>query len=54
MERALAQGLYGAWEPSAGDVDRLKAIFPSGVCDYSKRDLMEPPELSGSSTGAKK
>ena len=54
VERALAQGLYGAWEPSAGDVDRLNAIFPSGVCDYSKGDLMVPPELSGSANGAKK
>jgi hypothetical protein len=54
VERAVAQGLYGAWEPTAGEVDRLKAIFPSGVCDYSKPDQMVPPELSGSSNGANK
>jgi hypothetical protein len=54
VESALAQGLYGAWGPTAAEVDRLKAIFPSGVCDYSKPDLMVPPELSGSSNGANK
>jgi hypothetical protein len=54
VERALAQGLYGSWQPTAADVDRLRAIFPSGVCDYSKRDQMLPPELSGSSNGAQK
>ena len=51
---ALAHGLYGAWEPTADEVDRLNAIFPSGVCDYSKPDQMLPPEFSGSSNGAKK
>ena len=30
---------------------RLTAIFPSGVCDYSKPDQMLPPELSGSRRG---
>ena len=54
VERALAQGLYGSWEPSADEVDRLKAIFPSGVCDYTKPDQALPPELSGSWNGAKK
>jgi len=53
VERALAHGAYGAWEPTAAEVDRLKAIFPSGVCDYSKPDQMLPPELSGAK-GAKK
>ena len=54
VERALAQGLYGSWSPSAAEVDRLKQIFPSGVCDYSKPDRALPPELSGSSQGANK
>jgi hypothetical protein len=54
LASALAHGLYGAWEPTAAEVDRLNAIFPSGVCDYSKPDQMLPPELSGSSNGAKK
>jgi hypothetical protein len=51
---ALAHGLYGAWTPSESEVARLNAIFPSGVCDYSKSDQMVPPELSGSSNGANK
>jgi len=45
VERAIAQGVYGDWRPSKADVDRLKGIFPSGVCDYSKDDLALPPEL---------
>ena len=54
VQRALAHGLYGAWEPSESELARLHAIFPQGVCDYSKGDQMVPPELSGSSNGAKK
>jgi hypothetical protein len=54
VARAVAQGLYGAWTPSESDIARLNAIFPSGVCDYSKPDEMVPPELSGSSNGANK
>ena len=54
VQRALAHGLYGAWEPSESELERLHAIFPQGVCDYSKGDQMVPPELSGSSNGAKK
>ena len=53
-DRALAHGLYGSWEPTAAERDRLKQIFPTGVCDYSKGDLGLPPELSGSSKGNKK
>jgi hypothetical protein len=47
VESALARGLYGAWSPDAAQVARLKQIFPTGVCDYSKRDLGLPPELNG-------
>ena len=54
VEWALAHGLYGSWEPTAVEIGHLKAIFPTGVCDYSKSDLGLPPELSGSSQGAKK
>ncbi len=54
VPRALAHGLYGAWQPSPAEIARLNAIFPQGVCDYSKPDLALPPELSGSSQGAKK
>ena len=54
VEAALAKGLYGSWAPTAAEVARLKQIFPSGVCDYSKPDQALPPELSGGSKGAKK
>ena len=54
VEAALDKGLYGSWAPTAAEVERLKQIFPSGVCDYSKPDQALPPELSGSSKGAKK
>ncbi len=54
VERAISHGLYGSWEPTADEVARLKQIFPSGVCDYSKPDQALPPELSGSSQGAHK
>ncbi len=48
VEAALDKGLYGSWAPTAAEVERLKQIFPSGVCDYSKPDQALPPELSGS------
>jgi hypothetical protein len=45
VERAAAQGLYAPWVPDEDDIDRLKAIFPDGVCDYTKGDAGLPPEL---------
>jgi hypothetical protein len=42
---AIDRGLYGAWQPNATELARLEQIFPSGVCDYRKRDLGLPPEL---------
>jgi hypothetical protein len=54
VARAIAHGLYGSWSPSGTELARLQAIFPQGVCDYSKPDQMLPPELHGSSQGAKK
>jgi hypothetical protein len=44
---AVARGLYGSWSPSATELARLNAIFPSGVCDYSRPDAGLPPELAG-------
>jgi hypothetical protein len=40
--KAIARGLYGSWRPSAAERDRLEAIFPTGVCDYTKPDLGRP------------
>jgi hypothetical protein len=42
VNKAVKRGLYAPWIPSAADVDRLEQIFPTGVCDYSKRDAGRP------------
>jgi hypothetical protein len=42
VERALRRGVYGSWTPSAPELDRLKEIFPTGVCDYSRGDAGRP------------
>lgn len=42
VERAVADGTYGAWTPDAGEIAQLKAIFPDGVCDYSRPDRARP------------
>ncbi|NUT33487.1 MAG: hypothetical protein HOV79_10465 [Hamadaea sp.] len=39
---AIAKGLYGAWQPTPEQVQRLEQIFPTGVCDYSKGDAARP------------
>jgi hypothetical protein len=51
VESALARGLYGSWEPTDAEVDRLREIFPSGVCDYTKSDAGLPPEFHRNSNG---
>jgi hypothetical protein len=42
IEDAIANGLYGSWTPSPAEVARLKQIFPTGVCDYSRPDVGRP------------
>jgi hypothetical protein len=42
VDRAIARRLYGAWRPDATERARLKEIFPTGVCDYSREDLGRP------------
>jgi hypothetical protein len=39
---AIAKDLYGDWSPTAAEVARLEAIFPTGVCDYSMPDVGRP------------
>ena len=34
VDAAIEKGLYGDWQPDAGDIATLEAIFPEGVCDY--------------------
>jgi hypothetical protein len=42
VEAAIARGIYGSWRPSASETARLEEIFPTGVCDFSKRDRGRP------------
>jgi hypothetical protein len=44
VDRALADGTYAPWIPSASEVAQLKQIFPEGVCDYRKPDRARPHE----------
>ncbi len=39
---AIARNSYGTWRPDRAQRARLEQIFPTGVCDYSKR----PAELA--------
>ena len=42
VDTALADGTYAPWEPTAAEIDQLKATFPEGVCDYSRPDQARP------------
>jgi hypothetical protein len=42
VDRAISRRLYGNWRPSSAERARLKEIFPSGVCDYSRGDVGRP------------
>jgi hypothetical protein len=42
VEWAFARGLYGSWRPTRAELDRLKQVFPTGVCDYSRPDVGRP------------
>ena len=44
VEEALEDGTYGDWNPTGEQVERLKAIFPDGVCDYDKPPAGLPEE----------
>jgi hypothetical protein len=33
---AIGRGLYGSWHPTAAEFDRLRRIFPTGVCAYPR------------------
>jgi hypothetical protein len=43
VARAIADGDYGVWTPSALEQAMLTAIFPDGVCDFSQPDAGLPP-----------
>ena len=42
VKDALKGGAYGTWKPDKAERDRLKEIFPTGVCDYSLPDAGRP------------
>jgi hypothetical protein len=42
VEKAVADGVYQPWSPTAEQVTILKKIFPQGVCDYSRPDQARP------------
>lgn len=42
VDRAVADGTYGNWRPSAEQRARLRQIFPQGVCDYGRPDQARP------------
>jgi hypothetical protein len=42
VSKALRDGTYAPWVPSADEATRLEQIFPTGVCDYSKPDVGRP------------
>ena len=45
VQAAVARGVYGSWRPTKAEVDRLRQIFPTGVCDYTKPDVGRPHNL---------
>ncbi|WP_129645349.1 DUF6351 family protein [Peristeroidobacter agariperforans] len=42
VEKAVREGVYAPWTPTAEQVTKLKQIFPGGVCDYSRPDQGRP------------
>ena len=42
VDTAIAEGLYGDWAPSDAERDRLAAVFPDGVCDYTLPGVADP------------
>ena len=39
IDSAIEKGLYGSWQISNAEKERLQTIFPGGVCDYQQPDL---------------
>jgi len=34
VDQAVDQGYYGVWNPTVTQINRLKEMFPDGVCDF--------------------
>lgn len=44
VEAAVAEGVYLPWLPTSEQVEKLKQIFPEGVCDYCQPDQARPQQ----------
>jgi hypothetical protein len=42
VDKAVAKDTYGPWRPGSAERARLKQIFPTGVCDYTKPPVGRP------------
>ena len=42
VDTAVAESLYGTWEPDADERARLEEIHPDGVCDYGVAGVGDP------------
>jgi hypothetical protein len=42
VRQAIRAGVYGDWVPTKAERQRLAAIFPTGVCDYTRGDAGKP------------
>jgi hypothetical protein len=42
VDTAVAEGLYGNWSPDGNAIERLRAMFPEGVCDYDVAGVADP------------
>ncbi|MDP2379195.1 MAG: DUF6351 family protein, partial [Pseudohongiella sp.] len=38
LDSALSDGTYGSWVPDSQQIERLRSVFPEGVCDYTQAD----------------
>lgn len=45
VDEALSDGTYGDVSFTTAQVQRLKEIFPTGVCDYALGDMGKPEDL---------
>jgi hypothetical protein len=44
VQKAVMDRSYAPWSPTEQQVQRLRQIFPDGVCDYSKPDQGRPAQ----------
>lgn len=44
VTQAVEDGDYGGWSPTEAEIAELEDIFPSGVCDFSRRSVGHPSE----------